>query len=218
MMAAFSKLGYESFGIEPSAAGREAPPALASRIEQCYFGDESLAGPVDLITAFHVLEHVSDPEAFLKRCHGRLNEQGVLVIEVPSFEFARKRLNDDPVGLLNHISPYYHLHHFTRAGLDTMLRRTGFIPTWSGFVSPLFIRKLGTKASQSSRGNSEPSPRLENQQKKRPSLITNAGQAVKKSAWRFRAVRMRVRHFLANNLALGQYIRVIARAVDSHEQ
>jgi predicted SAM-dependent methyltransferase len=96
-MAAFSDLGYESFGIEPSAAGREAPPALASRIEQCYFGDESLAEPVDLSTAFHVLEHVSDPEAFLNRCHSRLNEQGILVIEVPSFEFARKRLNDDPV-------------------------------------------------------------------------------------------------------------------------
>lgn len=42
----------------------------------------------DVITAFHVLEHLQDPRAELKRLKNALNPGGVLIIEVPSADDA----------------------------------------------------------------------------------------------------------------------------------
>ena len=61
MMEAFSELGFDVYGIEPSDACRHAPPNLASRIQRCYLGQESSTGPFGIISAFHVLEHVPQP-------------------------------------------------------------------------------------------------------------------------------------------------------------
>ena len=40
----------------------------------------------DLITAFHVIEHVKNPIAILKDLFSYLNENGLLVLEVPNIE------------------------------------------------------------------------------------------------------------------------------------
>ncbi len=45
-------------------------------------------GGYDLITAFHVVEHLIDPRATLKELAARLKDGGRLVIEVPSSEDA----------------------------------------------------------------------------------------------------------------------------------
>jgi ubiquinone/menaquinone biosynthesis C-methylase UbiE len=38
----------------------------------------------DVLTLFHVLEHVPDPSQLIKRCYNLLNQQGVLIIAVPN--------------------------------------------------------------------------------------------------------------------------------------
>ena len=71
-------LAAEVAGVEPESRVRE------------YWGD-SIAlygGLEDLITAFHVVEHLHDPRAMLKELATRLKDQGRLVIEVPSSEDA----------------------------------------------------------------------------------------------------------------------------------
>ena len=55
---------------------------------------ESVVGGVDLITAFHVVEHLPDPVAALKALAKRLTKNGRLVIEVPSSEDALLTLYD----------------------------------------------------------------------------------------------------------------------------
>jgi len=51
-------------------------------------GLEDVGGGYDLITAFHVVEHLPDPRAMLGELATRLKDQGRLVIEVPSSEDA----------------------------------------------------------------------------------------------------------------------------------
>lgn len=80
----------EVVGIEPERRVRE------------YWGDtltihgslEEVGSGYDLITAFHVVEHLSDPRAMLKELAARLKDEGRLVIEVPSSEDALLTLYD----------------------------------------------------------------------------------------------------------------------------
>lgn len=53
-----------------------------------YPGLESAGGEYDLITAFHVVEHLSDPGAMLKILASKLSKNGRMVLEVPSSEDA----------------------------------------------------------------------------------------------------------------------------------
>lgn len=55
---------------------------------------ESAGGGYDLVTAFHVVEHLPDPVAVLKALAGKLSKNGRMVVEVPSSEDALLTLYD----------------------------------------------------------------------------------------------------------------------------
>jgi 2-polyprenyl-3-methyl-5-hydroxy-6-metoxy-1,4-benzoquinol methylase len=77
-------LAAEVVGVEPERRVRE------------FWGDSialhgglgDVGGGYDLITAFHVAEHLPDPRAMLCELAARLSDRGRLVIEVPSSEDA----------------------------------------------------------------------------------------------------------------------------------
>jgi 2-polyprenyl-3-methyl-5-hydroxy-6-metoxy-1,4-benzoquinol methylase len=50
------------------------------QVEDIDFGDSRF----DVITLFHVLEHVPNPSQLIRRCYDLLNQQGVLIIAVPN--------------------------------------------------------------------------------------------------------------------------------------
>ena len=81
------KNGYEAKGIEPSP--RFCEYALATygvQVEQGYLGQgEHFKGKhFDVITLFHVLEHVGSPQEFLAIISQYLQDDGVVYIEVPN--------------------------------------------------------------------------------------------------------------------------------------
>ena len=59
---------------------------------KCYpsveIASEELAESVDIITAFHVLEHLEDPIGMLNRLKGLMKDDGVMVIEIPNADDA----------------------------------------------------------------------------------------------------------------------------------
>jgi len=74
---------------------------LEQRVQQHWHGQitihssmESSGGEYDLITAFHVVEHLSDPIAILKTLAAKLSKNGRMVVEVPSSEDALLTLYD----------------------------------------------------------------------------------------------------------------------------
>lgn len=81
----------EVAGVEPERRVRE------------YWGDrvvihpglDDAVGTYDVITAFHVIEHLPDPRSMLRALAQRLTERGRLVIEVPSSEDALITLYDN---------------------------------------------------------------------------------------------------------------------------
>jgi len=83
--------GCDVLANEPSAKAREACSAKGLRTIGGYlssgaFGD--LAGSFDAVFARQVLEHVPDPNDFLKGFRSLLRPEGVALIEVPALEQA----------------------------------------------------------------------------------------------------------------------------------
>jgi 2-polyprenyl-3-methyl-5-hydroxy-6-metoxy-1,4-benzoquinol methylase len=79
-----------------------------------YWGDrmkihpdlDSASGGYDLITAFHVVEHLPDPRGMLKTLASKLTPKGRLVIEVPSASDALLTLYDS--------SPFQHFTYWSQ--------------------------------------------------------------------------------------------------------
>ena len=86
--------GFDVDGIEPSLWAVERACALRGmRIRQGYFPEGRLLQKrYDVITALDVIEHVSDPAAFLSACRDALEPGGMLVLVTPNIESLGARL------------------------------------------------------------------------------------------------------------------------------
>lgn len=74
---------YKVEGFEPTQKANE----IASRKNLKMHSDiNSIIGKFDVITLFHVLEHVEDIDFLIKSLKQKLNENGILIIAVPNHE------------------------------------------------------------------------------------------------------------------------------------
>lgn len=113
--------GWNVSGIEPSEAARE----LAARkgIVLAEDSDGFLSDSFDVITLWHVLEHVPDLEKQICELDRLLKKDGVLVIAVPNFKSfdAYKYKNDWAA-----FDVPRHLWHFSRNSIERIFREFSF--------------------------------------------------------------------------------------------
>jgi SAM-dependent methyltransferase len=117
--------GIAATGTELSAEMvRHARERLGLPVEQGRFESAPLPDrPVQAVCAFHVLEHVEDPVAFVQTAWRLLEPGGRLAIEVPNLASpAARRLGLDWPGL----QPRYHRWHFGPTALRRLVERAGF--------------------------------------------------------------------------------------------
>jgi 2-polyprenyl-3-methyl-5-hydroxy-6-metoxy-1,4-benzoquinol methylase len=117
--------GWDAVGVEPGYAGRRGREELGVDIRDGVLESGlDLGGPFAVILASEVLEHVPDPEAFLRSVIAHLDAHGQLILTTPDAALL------DPTApegdLYSVVSPG--LHHFlaSREGLEDLLRRAGF--------------------------------------------------------------------------------------------
>jgi len=88
VFAARSLLGLESVGIEPNEGYSEfARGAYGIEVRTAELSDVS-SERFDLVTVFHVLEHMPKPLQVFEALFGMINPDGLLLIEVPNVEQA----------------------------------------------------------------------------------------------------------------------------------
>ncbi len=85
--------------------------------------DEWRGERFDLITMWHVLEHVLEPELYVRKIRTLLKPEGKLLIEVPNFNSWTRRFTG-PYWL--GLDLKYHLTFFTPESLKLLLERNGF--------------------------------------------------------------------------------------------
>jgi 2-polyprenyl-3-methyl-5-hydroxy-6-metoxy-1,4-benzoquinol methylase len=119
--------GLEVTGIEPNAGyAGHARRELGIDVEVSTVYDSAPQNaPFDLVTLFHVLEHLRDPVAALRRIASWMAPGGALVVEVPNIEATCQ----SPSNLFHRA----HLYNFNPATLHWVGRRAGLqaVHTWT---------------------------------------------------------------------------------------
>lgn len=115
------KNGWETDGVEPNSNARKI--AFEKGIKLKKELSEISAAPYDVITLWHVLEHLPNLESTLNNINILLKENGFLVIAVPNFK--------------SYDAQYYkefwaaydvprHLWHFSKNGLRSLMKNFGW--------------------------------------------------------------------------------------------
>ena len=87
------------------------------------FTQISLEGKFDVITMFHVFEHIVDIPKAISELDSILKDDGIIVIEVPYINGIGSRLKGRNWRQLN---PPNHINFFTKKGFKSLFMRSGF--------------------------------------------------------------------------------------------
>ena len=92
-VTAAAAAGYQATGIEPSRRGIERARARNVAITAATIETAQVAeGSLDAVTLWHVLEHIDDPGAALRRIAGWLAPAGALLVGVPNLASVRAQV------------------------------------------------------------------------------------------------------------------------------
>jgi 2-polyprenyl-3-methyl-5-hydroxy-6-metoxy-1,4-benzoquinol methylase len=124
LLALFRRRGWRVLGTQLS---RTAAEAARHRGVEVLCGElpemELPSGSFDVVTFYHVLEHLDRPELYLRKAAELLRTGGLLVVEAPNFASPGFRV----LGARNFCLDYpNHLVFFTPSSLGNLLERSGF--------------------------------------------------------------------------------------------
>lgn len=126
-VAEASRAGFAAIGVEPNAEmvrfGREQLEAdmRVGRAEEA----GSLVRDVDVLCAWHVLEHLASPKETLEQLRVVMRTEGLIFLEVPNFASVRAKRDR---ARWQHLHPIHHVSQYTPDAIRALLRRTGFEP------------------------------------------------------------------------------------------
>jgi len=109
--------GWKTFGVEPNASASKLAQQKGIKIFESI---DQVTGSFELVTLWHVLEHVPDPNETLIKIRELLAPNGVLLIAVPNHSSADgKKYKEFWAGF----DVPRHLWHFDQRNMDQLLRK-----------------------------------------------------------------------------------------------
>lgn len=123
--------GWQTQGIDPSKSGCAFAQNIHDLDVHCgdIFNANLPSAQFDVITLYHVLEHISELNPFLSELRRILKPKtddqnpGTLVIEVPNGEGLQSRLQKAD---WHYVHPIDHLYYFSVGSLTKLLHKHGF--------------------------------------------------------------------------------------------
>jgi len=83
-LEAAKKQGFETYGVEPSLRAREVAIDKKLNVFSSISDIFALNKKFDVITLWHVLEHLYNPEEFINQSRKLLNHNGILILALPN--------------------------------------------------------------------------------------------------------------------------------------
>ena len=112
-----SERGYSAVGVEPFSLGRPVDEPNLKLIRAEFADVKNELGKFDVVTMWHVLEHIPSPKVLLAGVLDVLSPDGVLVVSVPNFDSWQSRFFK---GGWFHLDPPRHITHFDRHTLHAL--------------------------------------------------------------------------------------------------
>jgi SAM-dependent methyltransferase len=126
MLSRFAAAGWEVDGVElDERAVRVANNELGLHVEWGTLREvaDKLVPPYDVITAFHVIEHVPDPAAFLSQIRALSTPDGLLLLRLPNASSAAAQLTR---GWWEWFIAPEHVNVFSPKSISLLLHKSGF--------------------------------------------------------------------------------------------
>lgn len=135
VLATGAERGWRVQGVEPEHTAADMARERGVDVVDGLLEESGLAqGTWDVVSAFHVLEHIPDPIAFLRTLSRWARPGGHLVVEVPNFASRERRMRHE--GWMG-LRPLEHINHFTPATLEAAFRRVDLEPV--AVRSPTYV-------------------------------------------------------------------------------
>jgi SAM-dependent methyltransferase len=124
--------GYAVSGIEPSRQGISLSTAAGADVRQASIEDAGVADEsLDVVTLWHVLEHLEDPAAAIRSLSAWLRPGGIIIVAVPNLASLQAWIGRNR---WFHLDVPRHRTHFSPAGLDALMRSAGLDPFFERHV------------------------------------------------------------------------------------
>lgn len=119
----FKENGFETWGVEPSKNGLIAKEK-GHNIIASYFDKAKLSkNYFDVVVANHTLEHVDNPNLFLRKVNQILKNDGIVFIDVPNAGGIGSKLLGKK---WPYLLPKEHVSQFTKESLSHVFTQAGF--------------------------------------------------------------------------------------------
>jgi trans-aconitate methyltransferase len=118
VLADLKSRGYNVLGIDSSPFAAQQGAKKGVDVLTAFFPSDRLEGNYDLIFHVDVLEHIEDPISFLRHHYTKLNNNGLVVVNVPD---ATESIQLGDISMAMH----QHLNYFTLDSLARTLQAAG---------------------------------------------------------------------------------------------
>ena len=134
-LAYAAEQGWNVYGVEPSENGRKvASRRLGDRVSS-NLDELNVNEKFDVITLWHVLEHVSEPAEMLRQIRPYIEPEGAICVAVPNFASLQAKIGSEH---WSHLDIPRHRTHFTPSTLEYVLDQTGYKIIWIDHFSMEF--------------------------------------------------------------------------------
>jgi len=148
---------FDVLGVEPDEAVFKSTAAKGLPVRRGYFPDAlEHSETFDVVVFNDVIEHIPSIDNVLTACHERLNEGGLLVLNLPSsdgifYRLSRLFCRIGKFGFFERLwqkgLPSPHVHYFNSKNLSDLLKNRNFAVIKSGTLPTLGLEGLYTRIS-----------------------------------------------------------------------
>ena len=128
-VAGMAEKGHDSNGFEPGETyGKYSVSRLGDRVQIAGWQDVKYEGTFDLVTCFHVLEHLRDPVSALRQMRAWAGSDGYVYVEIPDMG---QTMNNKGIGGFHfgHLTNFNHYNLILAAGLAGLTPKKIVSPT-----------------------------------------------------------------------------------------